>query len=186
MCGVYPTLGREKKITAFFYNPNIHPRDEYISRFMTAGFVSAHFGFNMISDTAFDVEKWAKNVLSQAPRCSACVTDRLMKTAETARAKGFTSFTTTLLVSPYQNHKFIKEEGERISSLAGVDFFYRDFRKNYGDSVRISKELLLYRQKYCGCIFSEAEMLHPPRQSAPGRAESRLPSTSEKKMEPAV
>ncbi len=155
--GVFPTLSKEKKITGFFYNPNIHPRAEYISRFMTAGFVSAHFGFPMISDKTYDPESWARNVLSGPSRCSSCVKDRLMKTAEIAREKGFQFFTTTLLVSPYQNHKFIKEEGERIAALTGVEFFYRDFRKNYADSVRISKELMLYRQKYCGCSFSEAE-----------------------------
>lgn len=163
MCGVYPSLSKEKKITGFFYNPNIHPRAEYISRFMAAGFAASHFGFSMIADKTYDTEKWARNVLSGPSRCSVCVRDRLLKTAEAARGKGFSSFTTTLLVSPYQNHNFIKEEGERISSLTGVEFFYRDYRKNYPESVRISKELLLYRQKYCGCMFSEAERYNTPR-----------------------
>ncbi len=157
ICGVYPSLSKEKKITGFFYNPNIHPRAEYISRFMTAGFVASHFGFPMIADKTYDTEKWARKVFAGSPRCAPCVGDRLLKTAEAAREKGFTSFTTTLLLSPYQNHQFIKDEGERIAALTGVDFFYRDYRKNFADSVRISKELLLYRQKYCGCVFSESE-----------------------------
>lgn len=157
MCGVFPSLSKEKKITGFFYNPNIHPRAEYISRFMTAGFVAAHFGFPMIADKTYDTEKWARKVLSDSRRCELCVGDRLLKTAEAAREKDVPSFTTTLLLSPYQNHKFIKEEGGRIAALTGVDFFYRDYRKNYADSVGISKELLLYRQKYCGCVFSESE-----------------------------
>jgi len=157
MCGVFPSLSNEKKITGFFYNPNIHPHAEYISRFMTAGFVAAHFGFSMIADKTCDTEKWARKVLADSRRCELCVGDRLLKTAEAAREKGVPSFTTTLLLSPYQNHKFIKDEGERIAALTGVDFFYRDYRKNYADSVRISKELLLYRQKYCGCVFSESE-----------------------------
>ncbi|MBA3053204.1 MAG: epoxyqueuosine reductase QueH [Candidatus Omnitrophota bacterium] len=162
MSGVYPSLGKEKKITGFFYNPNIHPRSEYISRYMAAGFTASYFGFPMISDTDYDTERWARDVLAGPSRCGACVKDRLMKTAQTAREKAFPSFTTTLLLSPYQDHDFIRGEGERIASLTGIEFVYRDFRKNYAESVRLSKQILLYRQKYCGCVFSEAERFGPP------------------------
>ena len=161
MCGVYPSLGKEKNITGFFYNPNIHPRAEYISRYMAAGFTSSYFNFPMISDTAYDPESWARKILSGSTRCAACVTERLMKTAETAREKSFPSFTTTLLLSPYQDHDFIRSEGERIAAFMGIEFVYRDFRKNYAQSLRLSKEMLLYRQKYCGCVFSEAERFSP-------------------------
>lgn len=166
LCGVFPSLSKEKKITGFFYNPNIQPRAEYISRYMAAGFSASYFAFPMISDTAYDPEKWAKDVLASPSRCRPCVTDRLMKSALAAKAKSIPSFTTTLLVSPYQEHDFIRAEGERIASVTGIEFVYRDFRKDYAESVRISKKMLLYRQKYCGCVFSD---------SASGRSGGKKP-----------
>ncbi len=95
------------------------------------------------------------------PRCGYCIGLRLMKTAKYAVQNGFEAFTTTLLDSKYQPHKYIRTLGERLATKNGIEFYYKDFRTNWKESIRISKELQLYRQKYCGCIFSEYERFSP-------------------------
>ncbi len=81
----------------------------------------------------------------------------LNKTAETARAGGFDAFTTTLLISPHQKHEIIVEVGRKTAGEKGVEFLYADLRKRYSDSRHITKPMELYRQQYCGCVYSEWE-----------------------------
>jgi predicted adenine nucleotide alpha hydrolase (AANH) superfamily ATPase len=90
-------------------------------------------------------------------RCRHCFELRLTKTAEAAKAKGYDGFTTTLLISPNQKHELIKEIGEGAAGEKGVAFFYTDLRKRYSDSRHITKPMNLYRQQYCGCLYSELE-----------------------------
>jgi predicted adenine nucleotide alpha hydrolase (AANH) superfamily ATPase len=90
-------------------------------------------------------------------RCRYCFDLRLTKTAETAREKGFDAFTTTLLISPHQKHDVIQEIGNKVAAEQGVTFLYADLRKRYSDSRHITKPMNLYRQQYCGCIYSEWE-----------------------------
>ena len=157
MTGVYPELSEEKEIYGYFYNPNVHPAGEFRARLMTAGYVSSQFGFPLFTEPVYGLDSWFDFIGKSGDRCSGCVYMRLKKTAEFAKEKKIPAFTTTLLVSPYQKHEYIKETGFKIAEEYGLEFFYRDFRKNYQESIRKSKEMLLYRQKYCGCIFSEAE-----------------------------
>jgi predicted adenine nucleotide alpha hydrolase (AANH) superfamily ATPase len=82
---------------------------------------------------------------------------RLEQTAKFAAQHGFDSFTTTLLVSPYQRHELIAETAERVAQRYGVRFLYRDFRPGFWDGQAQARELGFYMQKYCGCVFSEAE-----------------------------
>jgi hypothetical protein len=82
---------------------------------------------------------------------------RLGKTAEVARQKGFNAFTTTLLISPHQKHDLVREIGEVVGKENGAEFPYADLRKPYSDSRHITKPMELYRQQYCGCLFSEWE-----------------------------
>ena len=93
----------------------------------------------------------------EAERCQYCFRLRLSKTAETALKKGFNAFTTTLLISPHQKHELIREIGNEVAKEKGMDFLYADLRKRYSDSRRMTKPLNLYRQQYCGCIYSEWE-----------------------------
>jgi predicted adenine nucleotide alpha hydrolase (AANH) superfamily ATPase len=95
------------------------------------------------------------------PRCGYCIRLRLNRTASVASEKGFDAFTTTLLESKYQPHEYIKFIGESLADKYGIKFYYKDFRAGWKESVRISKELDLYRQPYCGCIFSEYERFGP-------------------------
>jgi len=94
-------------------------------------------------------------------RCEICYEIRLLKTAELTKKMGYDAFTTTLTISPYQNHELIKKIGLKVAEQIGVEFIYYDFREGYKRSIEISKELELYRQKYCGCIFSEEERYSP-------------------------
>jgi predicted adenine nucleotide alpha hydrolase (AANH) superfamily ATPase len=94
-------------------------------------------------------------------RCGYCIRLRLAKTATIAKEKGFDAFTTTLLESKYQPHEYIRLIGEILAEEVGVKFHYQDFRAGWKDSIRISKDLDLYRQPYCGCIFSEYERFGP-------------------------
>jgi predicted adenine nucleotide alpha hydrolase (AANH) superfamily ATPase len=93
----------------------------------------------------------------ESQRCQYCFRLRLSKTAETAQKMDFDAFTTTLLISPQQKHELIQEIGNELAKEKGVDFLYADLRKHYSDSRRMTKPLNLYRQQYCGCVYSEWE-----------------------------
>ena len=95
------------------------------------------------------------------PRCGYCISLRLGRTAALAAKAGFDAFTTTLLLSKYQPHEYIRSVGEKLAAKHGIKFYYRDFRAGWKESIKISKELSLYRQQYCGCIFSEFERFGP-------------------------
>jgi len=82
---------------------------------------------------------------------------RLLRTAERAKREGYDRFTTTLLISPYQDHAKINDIGERVGKEIGIEFYYEDFKPGFYESKNSAKEMNLYRQKYCGCIFSEKE-----------------------------
>jgi hypothetical protein len=93
----------------------------------------------------------------ESERCQYCFRLRLSKTAETAREMGFDAFTTTLLISSHQKHDLLRETGDDVARERGIDFLYADLRKRYSDSRRMTKPLNLYRQQYCGCVYSDWE-----------------------------
>jgi predicted adenine nucleotide alpha hydrolase (AANH) superfamily ATPase len=106
----------------------------------------------------YDLIEYFRRVAGHEPeRCRYCFDLRLSKTAENARQMGFDAFTTTLLISPHQKHDIIKETGNRIAAEQGIEFLYADLRKRYSDSRHMTKPLDLYRQQYCGCVYSEWE-----------------------------
>jgi hypothetical protein len=90
-------------------------------------------------------------------RCRYCYVSRLEAAAREAAARGFDAYTSSLLYSRYQNHDLIRSEGERLGERYGVRFHYEDFRSGWQEGIRRAKELGLYRQQYCGCIYSEKE-----------------------------
>jgi len=166
-CALYPVkellVKKFDKITGFFYNPNIHPPSEYKRR--KDALISANSGIEIVYPeykmeeyfTAVFSNTWANNHSPMQDRCPACWKLRLEKTVDFARTNGFDAFTTTLLVSPYQDHEKIKEIGEKISGESGVEFYYQDFRPGFREGQELAKKESLYRQKYCGCVFSELE-----------------------------
>lgn len=161
-CSVYciETLRNEGiEPTLYWYNPNIHPYKEYEARRNTLQEYSKMININTIYEEEYGLREFCKNVIGNLEnRCELyCYKVRLEKTAEYAKDNGYNAFTTTLLVSPYQKHDVLKQKGEDIAKKYGLQFVYRDFRVGFRQGQAKARELGLYMQKYCGCVFSEEE-----------------------------
>jgi hypothetical protein len=145
-------------VGGFWYNPNIHPYTEHQQRLESMRTLSQEIGLPLIVAEDYDIIEYFRRVVGhEDERCRHCFYLRLTRTAETARDKGFNAFTTTLLISPHQKHDIIQEIGNKVAGEQGVEFLYADLRKRYSDSRHITKPMNLYRQQYCGCIYSEWE-----------------------------
>jgi len=160
-CATYPYQELKQKgfrVVGFWYNPNIHPFLEYQRRLETLRQFAEQSGLEVIYKDEYNLVEFLRAVVfREKARCPICYQLRLEETAKAASENQFDIFTTSLLISPYQDHERIKRIGEALAKEFGISFYYEDFREGYRESVRISKELNLYRQKYCGCIYSEAE-----------------------------
>jgi hypothetical protein len=143
-------------VTLFYYNPNIHPIFEWQRRLENLRKLGTLRGIEVIAEEACEIEKWRDAVWigRYESRCHMCYDIRMQKVAEEAKARGFSAFTTTLLVSIYQNHEEVVNAAKRASERVGIPFVYRDFREGYRKGQEMAKEDGLYRQKYCGCILS--------------------------------
>ncbi|MEE9525027.1 MAG: epoxyqueuosine reductase QueH [Candidatus Woesearchaeota archaeon] len=152
---VIEELRKEYDVTLFFYNPCIEPINEYGRRLEEAEKYAEAMDIPIIVGD-YDVIDWHNAVKGYeddkegGDRCSICFRFRLKKTAEVAKERGFDLFTTTLTVSPYKNAEVINEIGKEFNN-----FLERDFKKGYMHSVELSKKYNLYRQNYCGCLFSK-------------------------------
>ena len=150
--------GQEYEVTFLWYNPNIHPYMEHQRRLEAMQSLAQEMNLPLIVAEGYDMVDYFRQVVGhEAQRCQYCFRLRLSKTVETARQMGFSAFTTTLLISPHQKHDLIREIGNELAEEKGVAFLYADLRKRYSDSRRMTKGLDLYRQQYCGCIYSEWE-----------------------------
>ncbi len=145
------------EVTAFFYNPNIHPWKERERRLAALTGYADSKNIPLEIDEEYPLEENIRMLLDAENRCYACFLDRLSATAGKAAELGIKNFSTTLSVSPYQNQSFIIEAGKSAEKKSGVCFIYRDFREFYKESIRISREAEMYRQPYCGCVFSERD-----------------------------
>ncbi len=145
--------------TVFWYNPNIHPYMEYKARRDCLRDYIKSIGVRGIFVEDYGLDKFCKAVSSDiASRCvKYCYRARLSQTVRYAHEHGFDVFTTTLLVSPYQKHEEIVRVCEELSEMSGVAFLYRDFRVGFREGQKKARELGMYMQKYCGCVFSEEE-----------------------------
>ncbi|MEG1683370.1 MAG: epoxyqueuosine reductase QueH [Oscillospiraceae bacterium] len=144
--------------TAFWYNPNIHPYQEYKARRDTLEAYAPTIGMELLVREQYGLRDFVHMVADDLEhRCDKCYTCRLEETARTAAALGYPAFSTTLLISPYQDHQAIVAAGERLAIQYGVSFLYRDFRPGFREGQAKARELGFYMQKYCGCIFSEEE-----------------------------
>jgi predicted adenine nucleotide alpha hydrolase (AANH) superfamily ATPase len=169
-CALYPlrTLrSAGHQVTGFFYNHNIHPYQEYARRRDAAVQMAEQEQMPLMVRDDYDLEGFLANVAA-APeqRCRYCYASRLRATAQTAAEGGFDAFTAALLYSRYQKHEEIRELGEQNGREFGVAFHYEDFRPGWQEGIRLSKELGLYRQQYCGCIYSEKERFLPREKKA--------------------
>ena len=160
-CVIYPlTVLRQEghEIKGLFYNPNIHPRLEYQKRLETLQEYAGQQHLDISHPEDYPMEKFLRNVVfREKERCLRCYSMRLDFTARQARAWDYESFTTTLLYSKYQKHELIKDIAEKTARKYRIRFLYRDFRDGWSEGVRLSKAAGMYRQQYCGCLYSENE-----------------------------
>ena len=151
------TLKAEYEITSYYYNPNIHPTTEYIQRLETLAAYCRDNGYRLVVGE-YEPQRHLIEVAGLAEaRCAVCYRLRLMEAARYAAQNGFDAFSTTLTVSPYQKHDLIEAIGEQAGEEHGVEFIYRDFRALYREGQETARTLGMYRQSYCGCIYSEME-----------------------------
>ena len=143
--------------TVYWFNPNIHPYTEYKARRDTLRQYTSSIGVQAIFEENYGLREFCKNVVDDLNnRCvKYCYRIRLEQTAKYAKENGYDTFSTTLLISPYQNHEALKKIGEEMAEKYGLEFLYRDFRPGFRQGQAEARELGLYMQKYCGCIFSE-------------------------------
>ena len=167
-CAVYPSKRLKEEnfdVSGFWYNPNIQPYQEYRRRLMAAGYFARVTSLELIIDTEYPLQDFLRGILEKDAkekiRCGFCYELRMERTAKVAKEKGFDYFTTTLLYSKFQQHNLITKIGERLAKKYDVGFYYEDFREGWKEGIVISKEMGLYRQQYCGCIFSEKERYKP-------------------------
>lgn len=160
-CALYPlSVLREEglEVTAFFFNHNIHPYQEFVKRRDAARQMAEQEGLPLQVLDSYQLDEFLANVAA-APdkRCGYCYASRLDAAAAAARVGGFDAFTSSLFYSRYQDHELMRSKALEAAANHGVSFLYRDFRIGWQEGIRRSKELGLYRQQYCGCIYSERD-----------------------------
>ena len=149
-------------VAVYYYNPNIDSAEEFFKRAKEQERLCAALSVKAIIEN-YDAEefysavKGVENEPEGGKRCEKCFYLRLKKTAKRAKAEGFDYFTTTLTVSPLKNAALLNEIGKRVAEETGVKWLPSDFKKRggYQKSIELSREYGLYRQNYCGCIFSK-------------------------------
>ncbi len=160
-CSLYPlkkSLSRGIDVKGLWFNPNIHPYPEYSLRLDSLLKLQGMWDLDVEYVDLYGINDFLKVIgNSEGDRCVRCYALRLEQTAITARKMNLDGFTTSLLVSPYQNFGAIVRVGRETGKRHSIPFYEEDFRTGYRGNIALSKELGLYRQKYCGCIFSKKE-----------------------------
>lgn len=165
ICSAYPLSMLKDSgydVVVYFYNPNIHPSEEYQKRLEAERTLCKHFDCELIEpeynpDEYYSFVKGFENEPERGLRCDKCFELRLQKTAEFAKSIEADAFTTSIVISPHKNFSKISQIGEKIAKDMGINYLAIDFKKKDGflKTNRISKELDLYRQNYCGCSFAK-------------------------------
>ncbi len=162
-CALMPIrrlLDQGHDLTGYFFNPNPHPLTEYLRRREGALAVAARTGITLLfpDGPEYDAEAWCRAALTRpAGRCAHCREIRFSRSAALARTLGFEAFTSSLLYSRRQDHQGMIRAAENAAAASGVTFLYQDFRTDWQEGINRSKEWGIYRQQYCGCLFSEQE-----------------------------
>jgi len=160
-CATHPFLALQDeghRVEGYFYNPNIHPFTEWKRRREALEKFAASSSFPVRYPARYEPEEYFRAVsFHEDERCPLCYRLRLSAAAREAKAGAFDAFTSTLLISIKQKHDLIRRIGEEAGEEAGIEFLYRDFRTGWKEHWRITEEHGLYKQQYCGCIYSERE-----------------------------
>lgn len=152
------------RITLYFCNPNIAPEEEYVFRLNELKRLVREIGLDIPiieedydSAPFYELAKGLEDLPERGERCKKCIGYRLRKAGEKAKELGCDFFTTTLTISPHKDCAFINEFGGRLQDEVGVAYLFSDFKKHegYKHSIELSRQYNLYRQNYCGCVFSK-------------------------------
>jgi len=166
-CACYPIevlKGKGYEVMGLWYNPNIHPCTEYLKRLDSVRKLSELEDIRIIYMDRYEPEKWLRAVIFREERplrCQICYSMRLEMTASVAKKGKFDAFTSTLFYSKYQKRELMVPIAENAAKKFGVKFLNLDFREGWKEGIALSKERGLYRQQYCGCIYSEKERFCP-------------------------
>ena len=160
-CCLYPIKSLKSRgvdVTGFWFNPNIHPYTEYRQRLDSLRHLESLWELEISYSDCYGLKDFLEAVVNtEASRCEHCYSTRLEETAGKAREYGMEAFTTSLLVSPYQKIDRIQALGRTMAEKYDIEFLDRDYREGFGEGRNMSRDLGLYRQKYCGCIYSEMD-----------------------------
>jgi len=160
-CTLYPLHWLREQghdVQAYFYNPNIHPYREFKRRIAALRAVAEQKKMDLTVDNNYGLSSFLRRVVfHEKERCPICYAIRLEEAARQAKAVGAEAYSTTLLYSRYQNHDLIRTLGDKFGEMFGVPFFYHDFREGWQLGIDQAIALDIYRQPYCGCIYSEQE-----------------------------
>ena len=147
-------------VTGFWYNPNVHPFAEHERRRECIRAYAKEVGLAMIEWKDYEMPAYFRAVAGHeafGERCALCYSLRLERTAEVAQQNGFHAFSTTLLISPYQQQALIRSIGEILAAPRGLEFYFENLRSGWSERGHMAREHRLYQQRYCGCIYSECE-----------------------------
>lgn len=160
-CSIYPLTqlqGKGIEVSGYFYNPNIHPYREFKQRIQGVKQFAEISHLEIEIESRYGLTEYLREVVfHEQQRCPLCYAMRLESVARQARERGDDAFSTTLLYSKYQDHECIRKIGETMARKYQIDFYYQDFRTGWQEGIEKSIEMDLYRQAYCGCIYSEQE-----------------------------
>jgi predicted adenine nucleotide alpha hydrolase (AANH) superfamily ATPase len=146
------------EVRGYFYNPNIHPYREFRRRLEAVSVMAGKRNLQVDYHRDYGLAEYLRQVVfHEQQRCEICYWMRLETAARHARAIGAEAFSTTLLYSRYQKHDLIRQVGDSLAENLQIPFLYRDYRTGWQDGIDMAIEMGLYRQSYCGCIFSEQE-----------------------------
>lgn len=168
-CALFPvsTMLREGvRVRGLWFNPNIHPEDEYSLRLQSMRRLQELWGLDIQYHNEYRLHEFNRAIesagakLTKPERCMVCYEMRMDFTAREAARLGIGVFSTTLLVSPWQAHDLIVEAARKAASAHGVEFYYRDFRPGWQEGRQMLRGMELYRQNYCGCIYSRTERMN--------------------------
>lgn len=158
-CACVPALREEgHEVSGFWYNPNIHPYGEYAARLLAARRAAEALGMDLLEGGGYGLVEFLRLVAHhEAERCGMCYRMRLLATAREAASRGFEGFATTIASSPHQDLELCRSVGEEIARTMGLAFVDPGFRRHFPQGMRRARELRLYRQAWCGCVYSEWE-----------------------------
>jgi len=160
-------------VTGFWYNPNIHPYAEHERRRECIATYAQEISLPVIWSEGYEMPSYFRAVVGHeafGERCTICYELRLRRVAEIAQQLDFHAFTTTLLISPYQQQAAICQIGQELAGRYGVEFYFENLRKGWGERGQMAREHNLYQQNYCGCVYSEWEASQQRHASAASRS----------------